>query len=253
MNSAEIRRMIDEVLAGYPETERARHALESRRFLWQVETALRMIPPSGVVLDLGAGHSPFAPVCAMLGLDVTIIDDFADPHHHQASHQILDHFERTGVRVVSGDVFSVKLPFDEDAEIDLITAFDAMEHWHRSPKTLFTELCGRLAPGGVLWVGGPNCANLRKRISLLLGRCKWSQMEDWYEQEVFRGHVREPDVDDLAYIAHSLGFSSFYIEGRNWIGYLNERTLVKKLMPLIDPLLRSRPGLCSDIYLYGVK
>lgn len=253
MSSAEIREVFDEVLLGYPEAERASHVRASRRILWQIEGALGMIPPGGVVLDLGAGLSPFAPVCAKFGLRVTIVDDFGDPNHHRACNEILDHFERVGVRVVSGDVFNVKLPFGDDEQINLISVFDSMEHWHRSPKALFSELCERLAPGGVFWVGVPNCANIRKRISMLLGRCKWSRMEDWYEQEVFRGHVREPDVDDLAYIARSLGLSSFDVEGRNWIGYLGERKLVKKLMPVIDPVLRLRPGLCSDIYLYGVK
>ncbi len=43
MNSAEIRRVFDEVLLGYPEAERASHARESRRILWQVEGALETI------------------------------------------------------------------------------------------------------------------------------------------------------------------------------------------------------------------
>ena len=43
-------------------------------------------------------------------------------------------------------------------------------------------------------VGVPNCVNLRKRLTVPLGRGKWSPMADWYEQPSFRGHVREPDA-----------------------------------------------------------
>jgi hypothetical protein len=79
-----------------------------------------------------------------------------------------------------------------------------MEHWHHSPKALFGQLMRALRPGGLFFLGVPNCVNLRKRLMVPLGRGKWSPMGDWYEQPVFRGHVREPDVDDLWYIARDL-------------------------------------------------
>ena len=59
--------------------------------------------------------------------------------------------------------------------------------------------------------------------------------------------------DTVATFLPATDFSTFHVEGRNWIGYFGQHELVTKLMPVIDPVLRLRPGLCSDIYLYGVK
>jgi len=73
-----------------------------------------------------------------------------------------------------------------------------------SPKPVFAAVMRTLRPGGLFVLAGPNCANLRKRITLLLGRGKWGAMQDWYDAPRFRGHVREPDVEVLRYIAHGI-------------------------------------------------
>ena len=77
-------------------------------------------------------------------------------------------------------------------------------------------------------------------------------MAHWYESERFRGHVREPSVADLRYIARDMGLSRVRIIGRNWQGYAG-RPGVRALTHLADPLLKLRPSLCSNIYLLGVK
>jgi hypothetical protein len=57
---------------------------------------------------------------------------------------------------------------------------------------------------------------IRKRLTVPFGSGKWSSMADWYEDPIFRGHVREPDVDDLFYIAREVGLVDVYIKGRHW-------------------------------------
>ncbi len=128
-----------------------------------------------------------------------------------------------------------------------------MEHWHRSPKRLFAAIIESLVPGGLFIVGVPNVVNLRKRITVPLGRGKWSQMAHWYETERFRGHVREPDVDDLRYIARDMNLTDVEILGRNWAGYLSRNRWMQLATALIDRPLRLRPSLCSDLYLIGRK
>jgi hypothetical protein len=76
-------------------------------------------------------------------------------------------------------------------------------------------------------------------------------MEDWYEQQVFRGHVREPHVIDLRYIARDLGLVDISVFGRNWLGRDSRWALVRKLARVADPALRRFPSLCSDIYVEG--
>ncbi len=76
-------------------------------------------------------------------------------------------------------------------------------------------------------------------------------MKDWYETDRFRGHVREPDVGDLQYIAADLELASPEIMGRNWLGRRSPHRLTARITALVDPLLSRFPSLCSDIYLLG--
>ena len=75
---------------------------------------------------------------------------------------------------------------------------------------------------GLFVLGVPNRVNLRKRVFVPFGYGKWSSMKDWYESPVFRGHVREPDVDDLRYIARDLHLRDWQVFGRNWLGYSSQ-------------------------------
>ena len=163
MSCEDIRRVFDEVLAGYPESERAKRARSADRIVWQASEALKMTTPGGVILDIGAGHSLFAPVCAKLGLEVTIVDDFADSLEAPEMAGIRDHFDRIGVRVIMGDVFETKLPFAEES-IDLVVTIDSIEHWHKSPKKLFQSLYEKIVPGGVLWVGAGGQSPIHEKL-----------------------------------------------------------------------------------------
>jgi hypothetical protein len=89
----------------------------------------------------------------------------------------------------------------------------------------------------------PNCVNLRARIGVPFGYGKWSPMTSYYESESFRGHVREPDVDDLRYIAKDLGLRSVRILGRNW----------RPIPGLVKRLIQLRPSFCFSIYMAGRK
>jgi len=140
-----------------------------------------------------------------------------------------------------------------EGDLDVVTSFDSMEHWHHSPKKLFHQAIDRLVPGGLLVLGVPNCVNMRKRITVPLGIGKWSGLEVWYEKDVFRGHVREPDVGDLKYIAEDLALKNVRIFGRNWAGYQSSRRLIRYATTVMDCPLRLVPSLCSDLYMTGER
>lgn len=78
-------------------------------------------------------------------------------------------------------------------------------------------------------------------------------LEEWYERVKFRAHVREPDVDDLHYIARDMGLIDVEIQGRNWQGYYSPKQLIRASTLLSDKILRFFPALCSDIYMVGMK
>ena len=205
------------------------------------------------VCDLGGGIGLFSAGCAGLGVKrMVLIDDFSDPVNFRVGESVLDLHRRHGVEVVSRDVVASGIA-DLPGPFDVITTFDSMEHWHNSPKALFAQVVDKLKPGGVFVLGVPNCVNLRKRITVPLGRGKWSQMADWYELPTFRAHVREPDVSDLHYIARDMGLADVKIHGRNWLGYYSPHKATRMATYLADRLLQPFPTLCSDIYMVGRK
>jgi SAM-dependent methyltransferase len=211
------------------------------------------LPRRARICDVGGGLGLFSPGCAALGFDAVLVDDFKDAWHRAVAEGVFDRVHRPlGVEIITRDVISESLTFEPES-IDAFTVFDTMEHWHSSPKRLFHKLVAALKPGGLFIIGGPNCVNLRKRITVPFGLGKWSQMQDWYEAERFRSHVREPDVADLRYIATDLGLENVRVIGRNWTGYRSRYRVARMITPIVDRALRLRPSLCSDIYMLGRK
>lgn len=210
--------------------------------------------PSDVELcDMGSGIGIFTIGCALAGAKrVVMVDDFNDPVNHKIGESVLELHRGRGVHVVARDVVKQGIA-DLDGQFDVISTFDSMEHWHNSPKRLFHQVFEKLKPGGAFVLGVPNCANLRKRVAAPLGRNKWSAMGEWYETETFRGHVREPDVADLRYIARDMGLVDVRIYGRNWLGHHSRNPVIRLISNILDHPLRLRPTLCSDLYMVGRK
>jgi hypothetical protein len=94
--------------------------------------------------------------------------------------------------------------------------------------------------------------NLRKRLSVPLGRSNWSHFEDWFHADPFRGHVREPVLADLVRLVRELGFEKQAVWGRNWAGY-PAAGLGRAPAWLLDHALRPFPTLCSDLYVLARK
>lgn len=208
--------------------------------------------PGRSVCDLGGGIGLFSIGCAALGMRAILVDDFHDPVNLELGPEILELHRSYGVEVQSRDLIEdgVSLP---PGSLDAVTSFDSIEHWHHSPKGLFHAALAALRPGGSFVLGAPNCVNLRKRLTVVAGSASWSRMEEWYETPRFRGHVREPDVGDLRYLARELRLEDVRILGRNWLGLASARRSMRLATAAADRLLRARPSLCSDIYLVGRK
>ena len=205
------------------------------------------------ICDLGGGVGLFSVGCAATGLKRTVlVDDFNDSVNRRVGASILDLHLSYGVEVISRDVITDGI-HDIKGAFDVITTFGCLEHLHHSPKRLFRKAVEKLKHSGTFVIGAPNCVNLRKRINVPFGVGKWSRMQDWYEAEVFRGHVREPDVSDLKYIARDLGLVDIKIYGRNWLGYHSANPAIRFATKITDYPLRFKPSLCSDIYIVGKK
>lgn len=247
-----IRETLVKLARQYPPALVEEQLSDVRRVAFHISLVISEKEPNRRICDLGGGIGLFSVGCAALGMSCVLADDFGDEVNQQYGDEQFALHKKLGVDIVGKDVISERLDF-EPGSFDAFTCFDAMEHWHHSPKALFREIRRFLKPGGWFILGGPNCVNLRKRISAPLGIGKWSGMGDWYEKTTFRGHVREPDVDDLRYIAKDLKLRNVRILGRNWLGYHSAFKWVRIGTPVFDRALRLFPSLCSDIYLVGQR
>jgi SAM-dependent methyltransferase len=268
MTNAIRRENLEELARRFPEKLVQAQLDDLVRIGFQLDLVLKRKGSDIALCDVGSGVGLFPAACAQAGMRVTMMDDFASPYADEESaratpdapdsvnfagvEETLALHRSLGVNVEKRNPLVDGFGFSPES-LDVVTSIDSMEHWHRSPKRLFREIIRTLVPGGLFVLGVPNCVNLRKRITVPLGHGKWSQMSHWYEPEFFRGHVREPDVDDLHYIARDLGLVDVEILGRNWAGYQSPRPLVRAVTRLVGPLLNLRPSLCSDLYMIGHK
>ncbi len=245
------------VAAQYPMDLVAGQVADIPRIVFNIGLSLGTAKPKAPseieICDLGGGVGLFSVGCAALGLRrIVLIDDFNDTVNRRGGNSILELHRGYGVEILSRDVVASGIR-DIEGEFDVITTFDSMEHWHHSPKKLFQDVARKLKPGGSFILGVPNCVNMRKRITVPLGIGKWSGMQEWYEPDVFRGHVREPDVGDLKYIANDMKLGDIRVYGRNWLGYYSANRFTRLAATIMDYPLRLRPSLCSDIYMVGRK
>ncbi|MFW5746619.1 MAG: class I SAM-dependent methyltransferase [Nanoarchaeota archaeon] len=249
----DMRAALYDLVDSYPESERKVQAQDVDRTLFH----LHMISHDHDddhgflrVCDIGAGIGllPFA--CALAGMKVTIIDDFCDDGMAELYAAMEPLYRAHGIKVLRGDICDLSVP---DTTFDVVFSNRMLEHLHHSPRAGFHRIREAVVPGGRLILGAPNCTNLRKRLLMLTGQFAWSPLQDWYFSPRFRGHVREPRVADLVTIAKDLDLSSIEVIGRNWLGYRSKSPMLRRLMPLVDPVISYFPSLCSDIYVKGQK
>lgn len=244
--------ILKSVVDQYPASIAAGLRTQIGRMSYEMSLFVPNVSPGARVCDLGAGWGTISLGCAAAGLKAVLVDDYRERGFFEAATMAAMRalYEKYGVEVVSRDLVTEGLGFPAGS-LDAVTCFDSIEHWHGSPKKALHDAMRALRPGGRFVIATPNCVNLRKRITVPLGRGKWSSLAEWYENELFRGHVREPDVDDLRFIARDIGLKDAQIDGRNWNGYYSESRVVRALIQVVDPVLRLKPSLCSDLYLTG--
>jgi SAM-dependent methyltransferase len=215
------------------------------------------------IADLGGGSAWFIAVLAQMGLDATLVDDFWGGGHIEANLyrqqlSFLEGFEKLGVKIHSQDLLSKPLQM-ADESVDAITCFHTLEHCHNSPRKLFAEIRRVLRPGGHVIFATPNVVNLRKRIYCVIGKSPFANLDEWYQHEIFRGHVREPSIADLHQLYQWNGFQVVDTCGRNFIGQDSvalsflPRPLRRGLAVTSAKFLQLIPSLCSDIHVVGIK
>jgi 2-polyprenyl-3-methyl-5-hydroxy-6-metoxy-1,4-benzoquinol methylase len=253
---AQVVRRLEDVVADYRRRIDVNFTAHIPRISFEISLALNALNKSDLsgcsVCDIGAGVGLFTVGCAALGAKLVILlDDFGDGPLSEIDRRVLETHRTYGVEVAQRDILSAGLR--DLGTFDVVTSFASMEHWNRAPRRVFQQISTQLRSGGAFVLGTPNCVNLRKRITVPFGVGSWTPLKDWYEAEVFRGHVREPDVRDLAYIAADMNLKNISIYGRNWIGYGSRYRFARIGTKFFGGILQTFPSLCSDIYVTGNK
>lgn len=165
------------------------------------KTVTTFLPRESSILDFGAGPCDVSAVLQALGYRCTAYDDLED-HWHKIDdnkEKILDFALKSGIdfRLATRN----RLPF-RDAEFDMIMLNDVLEHLHDSPRDLLLQLLRLLKPGGYLLITVPNAVNIRKRLSVIMGKTNLPDFDYffWYPGG-WRGHVREYSKEDLKMLA----------------------------------------------------
>ena len=231
-------------------------------FYFELLNRFNSLRPGIRLLDAAGGLSWFAAMAVDLGLETILIDDFGgggglDRQTAQETRAILGRMSARGIRVHEMDFLVNPLPVESES-IDIATCFHSLEHWHNTPKPLFAELQRVIKRGAYLLLATPNAVNLRKRISVMMGKSNLPSLREWYEEPVFRGHVREPVIADLCELLEWNHFAVRGVWGRNFIGWDGQSLAfippgLRGLVAKASGLLRLTPSLCSDIHVIGQK
>jgi len=170
-------------------------SLQSHRVV--AEAVMRYLV-EGSLLDVGSGACAKAALLSLCGYRVSACDDLLDPWHLRNDNRkrIIEFARQVGIDFFldrAGHAF----PY-QAGQFDLVLMSDILEHLHHSPLELLCQVLEWLKPGGFLLVTVPNAANLRKRVSLLVGRTNYPPFEDFFWSPMpWRGHVREYVLHDL--------------------------------------------------------
>jgi len=172
----------------------------------------RFLPSGGRILDLGCGGMDKTGLLALMGYEMHAADDFQDPWHLRDDNlkKLKSFAKELGITITVQDIGNYKLDYPENY-FDGCMINDVIEHLHESPKDLLNNAGRWLREGGVLLVTMPNSVNLRKRLSVLLGRSNYPSVEMFYENiGHWRGHVREYTLAEQEYILRKNGFSVLF-------------------------------------------
>jgi SAM-dependent methyltransferase len=196
----EIRRVLEDVIAGGPPGEEAYGLENLGRYAHTVVWVLGGGASGGRLLDAGIYPAHLALALARLGdFEISGVGRFVPPAFRAW-------MAERGVAVEDVDLEREFLPHAE-ASFDRVVATEILEHL--AAPGLFLSECWRvLRPGGALYLTTPNVVDLRGRARALIGQSPQShlfgiertlRMNEWV-------HRREYAPDEVARLLRAVGF-----------------------------------------------
>ena len=227
LTSKTVNEAIRDARSGFPFPQIFDDTADTIRVLASV---LQKLAPTGSrLLDIGCGALDKAAVFQQLGYMCFGCDDFQDPWHRNQGNldPVLAFAKEADIQVyVQKEDHTV--PWERES-FDVVTLIDVLEHLHESPREILNFAGSCLKSNGLLIVVMPNSVNLRKRLSVALGRSNYTPARGFYESVgPWRGHVREYTFGETCQVVQWSGFD--VVLQRTFHGLLKGR--------LSSPLLR---------------
>ena len=209
------------------------------------------LPPGSKILDFGCGPCDKTALYQRLGYECYGCDDLNDDWHKEGENReaIKRFAESEGICFFQTS--NGTLPYDDEF-FDGILLVDVVEHLHDSPRRLLNLLITKLKPEGFIFVGMPNSVNIRKRISVLLGRTNYPSLENFYfSKEPWRGHVREYTLRETITLFRYQNLELVYAKGANMFAHKRIKSKLLRLLYLLTTTIF--PCLSEGILVIGRK
>jgi SAM-dependent methyltransferase len=160
------------------------------------------------LLDIGCGPMDKTGIFQLMGFSCYGVDDLSDSWHKRDDNvaKIKGYATRLGINFHHQLDGQHSIPF-EKGSFDVVCTFDVIEHLHESPRGLLNTMGAYAKKGGLLAIVMPNSVNLRKRLSVLIGRTNYPPIDQFFHSTgTWRGHVREYTIAEMEYICEQNGF-----------------------------------------------
>ena len=160
------------------------------------------------LLDIGCGPMSKTAIFQLLGCNCFAVDDLSDPWHLEGNNiqKITNFATQIGINFYKQAEGDYSIPFEESS-FDLVTSLSVIEHLHESPRAMLNSMGKMARENGLIVIKMPNSVNLRKRLSVLIGKTNYPPVNQFYDSDqTWRGHVREYTLDEIIYICKRTGF-----------------------------------------------
>jgi SAM-dependent methyltransferase len=168
---------------------------------------------NSTVLDIGSGPGDKTAIVAMQGHKCIAYDDMNDAWHKEPNNEkkISKFLEKMNIQSLDPALVNLE---SLDLSLDMIMSNDALEHFHESPKNILLPMLYLLKENGIVFITVPNAGNIKKRLSLLIGRTNLPPYEAYYWYPgLWRDHIREYVYNDLKQLCFYLDLNIELLTG----------------------------------------
>jgi len=139
------------------------------------------------------------------------------------------------IKYIQCDVDKDPLPFPDET-FNVVLLMDVLEHLY-DPSFALKEIARVIRTDGYLCLRTPNCASLKNRARVLLGKSPYHDLKGWLfnhrfyvpktGEKKFQGHIREYTLEELQRLLSYFGFRTLYAKLHPAERYPHHRRLLK--------------------------